>query len=60
MKDWKTTALGVIGGLITILISFDVFSGPEGAELKDILGIGVGFVASLIGFFSKDSDSDTK
>jgi hypothetical protein len=57
MKNWKTTALGVIGGLVTILISFNVFSGPEGAELRDILGIGVGFIASLIGFFAKDSDA---
>lgn len=63
MKSWKTTLIGALALVVSILAAAGVFTPEQAAEanasLTQLVEYGAGFVGiviSLIGFFARDND----
>lgn len=57
MKDWKTTVLGVLSGIITLLLAFGQITSEDAVTLQNTSPTLIAAIATLIGVFAKDSDA---
>lgn len=59
LKSWRTTAVGLVTGLATLLVNYGVEISPDAQQKLTEVIIGLGVM--LLGFFGKDGNvSGTK